>query len=143
MNQGVMKAYSIDLRERVIEAVKGQEESQPEVARRFCVSLSFVEKLWKQFRDTGNVEIKPHGGGRKRVLAGERVWLVQEIRSQPDASLEELCERVAEIHGVKASLSMMCRELERLGLGLKKSPCMPLSERLPGFRRCVRSFRSR
>ncbi len=41
-----MKAYSGDLRRRIIEAIQDNEETQPEIAGRFSVGLSFVEKLW-------------------------------------------------------------------------------------------------
>ncbi|MGI8641857.1 MAG: hypothetical protein ACR2MG_18155 [Pyrinomonadaceae bacterium] len=37
-----MKPFSNDLRRRIIEAIQGNEESQPEIAGRFSVSLSFL-----------------------------------------------------------------------------------------------------
>ena len=44
-----------------------------------------------------------------------------EIKHQPDITLPELCARVAEVKGVSASPSMMCRELRYLRLPRKKS----------------------
>ncbi|PSO78773.1 MAG: hypothetical protein BRC44_10280 [Cyanobacteria bacterium QS_4_48_99] len=50
-----MKTYSIDLRQKIIEAYQNQEGSQRQLAKRFKVSLSFIEKLFKQYRETGSV----------------------------------------------------------------------------------------
>lgn len=57
-----MNPISNDLRLRIIEAIQKNEDSQPEIAERFCVSLSFVEKLWHRFRTTGSYEPMPHSG---------------------------------------------------------------------------------
>ena len=49
-------------------------------------------------------------------------FLRAEIKQQPDATLAELCERVAVTHRVIASPSMMSRALHHLKLGRKKRP---------------------
>ena len=59
-----MRAYSQDLRERIIAALEANEQSQPEIAERFGVSVSTVEKLWKRWRSTGQCAALPHAGGR-------------------------------------------------------------------------------
>ena len=58
------------------------------------------------------------------------------VDRQPDLTLEEFCARAAEARGVKASLSLMCRELQRLGLPRKESPSMTAS----GIRRGCDAF---
>ncbi|MDD5463116.1 MAG: hypothetical protein PHG00_16050 [Methylococcales bacterium] len=61
------KAYSMDLRKRVIEACdEGQTIAQ--VVERFRVSTSFVEKLQQRRRESGTWVPKPHGGGRQSLL---------------------------------------------------------------------------
>ena len=45
-----MRAYSDDLRRRIVDLIQTNELSQPEIAEHFSVSLSFVEKLWHRFR---------------------------------------------------------------------------------------------
>jgi len=55
-----MRPISNDLRRRIIETIQENEETQPEIAERFSVSLSFVEKLRHRFRVTGSYEAKPH-----------------------------------------------------------------------------------
>ena len=56
------QAHSMDLRQRMIEA---REEGQTvaQVAKRFAVSPSFIEKLPQRWRECGTLEAKPHGGG--------------------------------------------------------------------------------
>jgi transposase len=44
-----MRPYSQDLREKIIRALEAV-ETQEEVADRFSVSLSLVEKLWRRWR---------------------------------------------------------------------------------------------
>ena len=57
------KAYSTDLRERVIAACD-QGERAAAVAKRDGVSESFIEKLQQRRREAGTVAAKPPAGGR-------------------------------------------------------------------------------
>lgn len=123
-----MKPYSHDLRERVIAALEAGLESQADVAETFAVSLSTVEKWWRCRRETGRRTALPHAGGRPRTLGTHAEFLRAEVKKQPDVTLQELCARLVEAEGVKASPSMMCRELQRLLLPRKKSPSMTASE---------------
>lgn len=124
-----MKAYSNDLRRRVIEAIQENEETQAEIAERFSVSESFVENVWKRFRETGSYEALPHGGGRKRLLADDEQLIRRKVGDQPDITLAELAEYVAEQTGKKVvSDPVMCVELQRLNLPRKKSRFIPQKE---------------
>ena len=58
-----MKAYSPDLRRKVVQAYENQEGTQQEIAERFAVSRSFVMDMWKRYQATGDVQAKAHGGG--------------------------------------------------------------------------------
>jgi transposase len=115
-----MQAYSIDLRQRIVQAVESGEESQAEVAERFEVSLSFVERLLHQWRTTGRLAPLNGKPGPKRKLEAYDAWLRAEVQRQPDATLAELCERLAKEKGVQAHPSLMWRELQYLELPLKK-----------------------
>src|SRR6185295_9218546 len=107
-----MQAYSIDLRQRIVQAVESGEESQAEVAERFGVSLSFVERLLHQWRTTGSVVPLSGKPGPKRKLEAYATWVRTEVQRQPDATLAELCERLAKAKGVEAHPSLMWRELQ-------------------------------
>ena len=115
-----MRAYSQDLRERVANALAAGELSQRAIAERLGVSRRFVERLSARVRDTGSCAARPHAGGRSRTLAPYAAWLRAEVARQPDVTLDELCERVQQTHGVAVSASMMCRELQLLDLPRKK-----------------------
>jgi transposase len=117
-----MRLYSNDLRERVLAALEAGQESQAEIAETFAVSRSTVEKWWRSWRETGRCTALPHAGGEHRALQSCAAFLRAKVKKRPDVTLEELCARVAEAEGVKASPSMMCRELRRLRLPRKKSP---------------------
>ena len=116
-----MRAFSLDLRERVVDAIESGEYSLVEVSELFHVSLSFVEKLWHQHRTTANIAPKVYTPGPKRVLAPYGSWIRAAIKEQPDITLEELCELFEAERDMRVHPSMMWRELERLKLPLKKS----------------------
>ncbi len=67
-----MKAYSVDLRQKIIDAYNQQEGSQRQLAKRFRVSLTFIESLLKRYRTDGTVEPRAHGGGRPAKLKPEQ-----------------------------------------------------------------------
>lgn len=115
-----MKEYSKDLREKIIIAIEAEEETQGEIAERFGVSLSFLEKLKYKWKTTGNYEALPRGGNNPRTLKGEEKLIRELVAQQPDATLAELCEQVAKKKGKRASPSQMCRELQILKLPIKK-----------------------
>jgi transposase len=115
-----MKPYSQDLRERAIAALEAG-KTQAEVAAQFQIHKSTLEKWWYRWRDTGSCAALPANPGPRRKLQEAESIIRAEIKKQPDVSLAELCERVAEAKGIQASQSMMCRELRMLNLPRKKS----------------------
>lgn len=132
-----MKPYSQDLRDRIMQALQAGNASQPAIAARFCVSLSFVEKLWQRFRRSGSSAAKPHAGGRRRALIDHTALLRREVEHQPDATLEELRERLAVAQGPQVSAATICRELQRLQLPVKKSRSTHQSATQNASRRCA------
>jgi transposase len=112
--------YSQDLRERVIAAVRGKQQSLEQIAQTFGVSPAIVDNWVRRWRETGHVAALPWAGGVKRSLRDCGTAIRKEVRQQPDATLEELCTRVEAATGVRSNPSMMCRELQRLDLPRKK-----------------------
>jgi len=115
-----MTPYSQDLRDRIIEALEADLETRQEIADTYGVSRSYVQKVWRRWRETSNRAALPRGGGRLRTLATHAERIRAEVEQQPDVTLAELCERIAARKGSRASFSMMCRELRRLNLPRKK-----------------------
>ena len=127
-----MKPYSQDLRERIIQELEAQAESQPEIAERFAVSLSFVEKVWRRWRTTGSRAARPPAGGRSRRLRAAEGAIRAAVASDPDLTLAALCEQVEQGGGPRVSKKTMCLELQRLNLPLKKSPSTRVNGRHHG-----------
>jgi len=110
-----MKPYSMDLRQRVAQAVAQHEGSFRQLARRFCVSLSFITRLLALQRQTGSLAPRLHQGGPLPLLdAAALQRLQQRIHDQPDALLRELAQPLG------CSPTTVWRALRRLRLTRKK-----------------------
>lgn len=115
-------AYSVDLRQRILDAYKAKEGSQRQLAKRFKVSLSFVRDLMRQYREQKTVQPKPHGGGAvAKIGATERNRIVQWVKQQPDLLLWELCDRLEKECSIKVGTSTMWRTLAEMNLSIKKN----------------------
>jgi transposase len=113
-----MKAYSIDLRERVVAACDAGDTTRERVAARFSVSVPWIRKLLRRRRETGSIAPKPRGGGRAPAFDGEAAGRLRAaVRADDDATLEEL----ARAAGVACCPSAVHRALARLGIARKKS----------------------
>lgn len=132
-----MAAYSIDLRQKILQAYERRRGSQRALADVFGVSLSFIEKVRRRSRTIGAVGPNPHAGGQKpRLHAATQACVRQRVREHPDATLAEFCAHVADTTGVRVSLATMCRTVQRWDLPRKKHHCMPRSvTRPPSSRR--------
>jgi transposase len=118
-----MGAYSLDLRERIVEAVERQIGSKRKIAEVFGVHESFIYKLLRQKRERGDIAPLPHGGGAQAKLSeDQRRQLPDLIAATPDATLAELRIQLKRKARVEVSLSTICRGLQALGLSRKKSP---------------------
>jgi transposase len=132
-----MTPYSQDLRKRVLDTVQRGDGSLRQIARRFLVSISFVARLLRLHRSTGSLEPKPHGGGNPAVLGPEDLERLRElIRQQPDATLEELRQRL----GASCSTMTISRALRELGLPRKKKVPRAQEQDRPGVQERRREF---
>jgi transposase len=115
-----MAPYPKELRVRVVAAVEEGPFSIPEIARLFKVGITFVKKMLKLHRAGESLDPR-HGGGPVPLLqAPEAAVLRQEIRTSPDATLEELQRILADKCQTMASLSTISRGLQVLDLPRKK-----------------------
>ncbi|NJL56244.1 transposase [bacterium] len=115
-----MRAYSNDLRQKVVDTYEAGGISQRQLAKRFCVSLNFVASLLRRYRQTGQVDPKPRPG-RQSLLSDEQLEIIEElIEQQSDATLDELCDQLEAKIGVRVSRTTMFRSLEKLKLHRKK-----------------------
>lgn len=117
-----MQAYSLDIRQRVVEAYENGVETIIEVAERFEVSDSFIKKLLRRKRTTGEIAPVGHRGGQPRRLSDKhRKWLLKTVLAEPDITLGELQERLLGEKNLSASVPTLCREVRALNLRRKKS----------------------
>jgi transposase len=117
-----MQAYSLDLRQRVVSAYENGVETILEVAERFEVSDSFINKLLRRKRTTGEIAPIGHRGGQpKRLSEKHQKWLLKTVLAEPDITLGELRERLSSEQNISASVSTLSRELRALNLRRKKS----------------------
>jgi transposase len=126
-----MKAYSQDLREKVMAAVAQDKHSNREIAELMNISESTIEKWSQRERDTGSVAASPHAGGVARVLAPHSDFLRAAVKAQPDISLDELSALILAKLKLRANSSMVSRELTRLTLGRKKRASTTVSGKRP------------
>ena len=123
-----MKAYSIDLRERVAAACQQGGRTIGEVAAQFSVSDSFVRKLRRRQRISGSVAALPQRSGPAPVLnAAAQAQLTACLRQQPDATLCELCIWLAALGGPAVSQTTLWRAVQALDWRRKKRAPTPPS----------------
>jgi transposase len=124
------RAYSQDLRERVMAAVESGTGAYAAAAV-FQVSVSYIYKALGRRRRTGEIGARPWAGGPKPKLVAHDEALRARVMSEPDATLAELQAWLIEEHGMKVSVGCLWKRLRRLGLTLKKSHCAPPNKTAP------------
>jgi transposase len=115
-----MKAYSPDLRERILRAVD-QGYQRADIINMFGVSRATIKRYLKQRRETGEAKAKPHPGRPPKKFAPLQAGLVAQLEAHDDATLETHCQLWQQQHGVRVSPSTMGRAIRRIGWTRKKT----------------------
>lgn len=118
------RAYGQDLRERVLHAPG----SIAQVAARFDVSQSYVARARSRRRRLGEDTPGVQSNHVPPKLSGLEPALMRRVATANDQTLAQLCHWVQAEHGVRVGVTTMHKTLARLGLRLKKRPCMPPSK---------------
>ena len=120
-----MQPYSIDFRQKIIEVYEQEKISIRNLSQRFHVAKSFVQKLLKQYQETGDIKPKRQGGNSPpKVQGADLVTLTEIIENNNDATLEELCELLEQQTGIKVSRATMGRISQKLDYTFKKKLSM-------------------
>ena len=114
------RAYSDDLRFRIVHAVEDEGMNQPAVAARFAVSLASVKRYLQQWRTSGDLTPRPHPGRHRAIPPPAHDRLIALFTADPDARLADYCARWEAETGVVVSASTMCRAQQRVGWTGKK-----------------------
>lgn len=117
-----MKAYSLDFRQKIVSTYDAGGISQRKLAERFCVSVFFVKKLFRQRKNTGSIAPKERRGWQRgRITPGICAFVVQLYQEKNDWTLGEVAERIETAFGVRLSSPSVCRIVKRENLRRKKS----------------------
>ena len=122
-----MKAYSLDLRTRVVAAVAAG-HSPLDVARQFMLGRATVHRWVAQQAATGTLAPQPIPGRPRAIGPAAEPALRAQVQATPDATLAEHCTAWEQAHGVRLSLTTMHRALARLGWPRKKRWSTPVSK---------------
>ena len=114
-----MKAYSLDLREKIVAAVR-RGMSKAQTARTFGVGATSVKRYVK-LAEEGKPLSPGKAPGRKGKLSGSGMKLLEEdLHARPAVTYEKRADLLYELLGVRVSKATMCRTIGRLGYTRKK-----------------------
>jgi transposase len=103
------RAYSQDLRDRVIDMVIREGETRRAAARRFGVSEASADKWLRRYERAGDRHSLGPGGRRPALARQERAWLLATIAAEPDITLGALSDRLRKERGVDADPATLSR----------------------------------
>ena len=115
-----MKAYSEDLRRKVVEAVEQRKMGKSEAARSFGVSLSSVKRYVGKARQGNSLSPKKHPGPRPKIDEKVKRLLEADVEERPALPLRERGKFLERVAGVSVSESTLSRLLRRMGFSPKE-----------------------
>jgi len=116
-----MRAYSVDLRKKIVESVK-KGVSKSETARRFGVHRATVKRYCKRLDEHGTLEPGKAPGKASKLDEKAKELLVRDLEERPWATHFQRVEFLAAVAGVKVSEARLCRTIKRLSCTRKKEP---------------------
>ncbi len=120
------KAYSNDIRRKILERYQRGGVSLAELAERFGVSHGYTKKIRKQQLRTGQMERPVYQPGRRsRVTPEIEAQLRSWVQKQPDLTLQELQQRLQQGRCLHLSIGRLWWVLRQLKLRLKKNAPRP------------------
>jgi transposase len=114
-----MKAYSQDLRERIVKMV-AEGKSKAETARVLNVSLNTVKRMVKLQDTQGHLTPKIRPGQKSKLSEDAQNQLLEQVKAHPDASLAWHCAELQARSSTKISRSTLCRLLAKQNYTRKK-----------------------
>jgi transposase len=118
-----MEGYSLDLRERIVEAVKGG-MGKSQVARVYGVGRATVYR-YMELDHLGDLAPQPHPGPGQRLDETGCEKLLKQVENYPDLSLEEHADKLSKDHKLKLKKSSIGNYCKRLGIRRKKNATSP------------------
>ncbi len=119
------RAFSMDLRERVIAACEAGEYAREDIAIQLQISVSTLYSWLRRYRATGSAAPAEHGGGHTPEL--DTTVLVRLVEEQNDRTLAEYAALYEQQTGRRYHPSHLSRTLIRLGYSRKGRRYVPAS----------------
>lgn len=113
-----MGAYSQDLRDRVIRAQE-RGDGTTAIARRFEVSVRWVDEVKRRYRRHAEHCSRPVGGYRRSRIADREAQIREWIKKEAGLTLAELCARLVE-EGIEIKVPALWHQLDKWNLSFKK-----------------------
>lgn len=114
-----MKAYSEDLRTKILEAVDGG-MPKSEAARTFGVSRSSIKRYAAARREGRQLAPRKHPGSKPKLDHRARKLLEADVEDRPASTLKDRCHFLKEVVGVSVSESTLSRLLRKMGFSPKE-----------------------
>lgn len=124
------RAYSADLRERVLDAVAAGSSARA-AAGRFGIGVATAVRWVRRWRETGHRQAYRQGYPTRSVLDAHEAFLIALVEEKADVTLDEMRERLLKNRGVRVARVTIWRFFDRRGWTLKKSPAMRRSRTVP------------
>lgn len=115
-----MKAYSTDLRERVL-AAHARGLSRHELIETFQVSQGSITRWLRQQRLTGDLTPRTPPGRARSIPAQQEAALRRQLETVPDATLADHVAQWTADYGTSLSTWTLARAIRRIGWSRKKS----------------------
>ena len=116
-----MSAYSLDLREKIVESMK-KGVPKAETARRFGVDRATVKRYCKQLDERGTLEPRKAPGRAPKLDEKATKLLLEDLEERPWATHSQRAEFLFAASGVRVSEATVCRAVGRLRRNRKKDP---------------------
>jgi transposase len=108
-----MSAYSLDLREKIVESVK-KGVPKAETARRFGVDRATVKRYCKLLDERGTLEPRKAPGRVPKLDEKAMKLLVEDLKQRPWATHSQRAEFLFAVSGVWVSEATVCRAVGRV-----------------------------
>ena len=122
-----MRAYSVDLREKIVASVK-KGVPKSETARRFGVDRATVKRYCRQLDERGTLEPRKAPGKAPKLDEKAMKLLLEDLEGRPWATHAQRAQFLFAVLGVRVSEATVCRAVGRLSRSRKKDPEGQLSE---------------
>jgi len=117
------RAYGLDLRRRVVEAIDGGLSARA-AAGRFSIGISTAISWHRQWREHDTLEPGRQGQPKGSKLDDHEAFILGLVEEEKDIALHEIAEKLAVERGVRACASTVWYFFSKRGLTHKKRQAM-------------------